>query len=158
MANSEQILTSRYSRRLVTMEKVAPYDAAAAAAHYEALGPPRQALVAVSVLAVPLFLLCASPLSIQLLCALMFFLCICLPACLLQRAPCHLVCRMAIDDLHEHVYAPASTLAGSMSPEGQVPNYRCAEVAPACWAGWAVGGSEPKPTRLWLRQHLSTGG
>jgi hypothetical protein len=29
--NSEQILTSRYSRRLITMVKIKPYDAAAAA-------------------------------------------------------------------------------------------------------------------------------
>ncbi len=33
VANSEQVLSQRYSRRLITMEKVARYDAAAAADH-----------------------------------------------------------------------------------------------------------------------------
>ncbi|GLI63539.1 hypothetical protein VaNZ11_006528 [Volvox africanus] len=36
VANSEQILTSRYSRRLITMEKVQPYDVATATAYYAA--------------------------------------------------------------------------------------------------------------------------
>lgn len=38
VANSEQILSSRYSRRLITMEKVAPYDEVAAQAHLKARG------------------------------------------------------------------------------------------------------------------------
>ena len=41
VANCEQLLSRKYSRRLVVMEKVAPYDAAAASAHYARLGPPR---------------------------------------------------------------------------------------------------------------------
>ncbi|KAG2487107.1 hypothetical protein HYH03_014220 [Edaphochlamys debaryana] len=44
VANSEQILTSRYSRRLVTMEKVRSYDAAAAAAFYAAHPDPTLAI------------------------------------------------------------------------------------------------------------------
>jgi tRNA (guanine10-N2)-methyltransferase len=43
VANCEQVLSGRYSRRLVAMVKVAPYDAASAAAHYARLGPPRMA-------------------------------------------------------------------------------------------------------------------
>ncbi len=34
----------RYSRRLIVMEKVRPYDAAAAAAYHEAAGPPVTAI------------------------------------------------------------------------------------------------------------------
>ena len=41
VANSEQILGSKYSRRLITMEKARAYDALAAELHYAALGPPR---------------------------------------------------------------------------------------------------------------------
>lgn len=41
VANCEQLLTSRYSRRLIIMQKVAAYDAAAAEAHFEARGPPK---------------------------------------------------------------------------------------------------------------------
>ncbi|KAG2435965.1 hypothetical protein HYH02_011679 [Chlamydomonas schloesseri] len=44
VANSEQILTMRYSRRLVTMEKVCPYDAAAAAAYHAARPDPTMAI------------------------------------------------------------------------------------------------------------------
>lgn len=44
VSNCEQVLTTRYSRRLITMEKVAPYDAASAEAHYAALGPPIMAI------------------------------------------------------------------------------------------------------------------
>ncbi|KXZ47218.1 hypothetical protein GPECTOR_37g224 [Gonium pectorale] len=44
VANSEQILTTRYSRRLVTMEKIAPYDAAAAAAAHAARPDPTLAI------------------------------------------------------------------------------------------------------------------
>ncbi|GIL78953.1 hypothetical protein Vretimale_203 [Volvox reticuliferus] len=44
VANSEQILTSRYSRRLITMEKVRPYDAPAAAAYYAARPDPTMAI------------------------------------------------------------------------------------------------------------------
>ena len=36
----EQVLSNRYSRRLITMAKVKRYDAVAAAAHHEAIGPP----------------------------------------------------------------------------------------------------------------------
>ena len=43
MANCEQILTTRYSRRLITMRKARPYCAEAAAAYYERRGPPRMA-------------------------------------------------------------------------------------------------------------------
>lgn len=43
IANSEQILSGKYSRRLITMEKARPYDAEAAAAHHEAVGTPRWA-------------------------------------------------------------------------------------------------------------------
>ncbi|KAG1669595.1 hypothetical protein FOA52_006368 [Chlamydomonas sp. UWO 241] len=38
VANSLQLLNTRYCRRLVTMEKVRPYDAEAAAAHHAAVG------------------------------------------------------------------------------------------------------------------------
>ena len=41
VANCEQVLSTRYSRRLITMEKVRSYDAAEAAAFHEAAGPPR---------------------------------------------------------------------------------------------------------------------
>lgn len=41
IANCEQVLSTRYSRRLITMEKVRPYNAAEAAAFHEAAGPPR---------------------------------------------------------------------------------------------------------------------
>lgn len=44
VANCEQVLGTRYSRRLVVMRKVRRYDAQAAAAHFEALGPPVMAL------------------------------------------------------------------------------------------------------------------
>lgn len=44
VANCEQMLTSRYSRRLITMEKVRGYDAAAAAAHFKQRGPPKMAI------------------------------------------------------------------------------------------------------------------
>mmetsp|Transcript_40151 Transcript_40151/g.89077 ORF Transcript_40151/g.89077 Transcript_40151/m.89077 type:complete len:494 (+) Transcript_40151:82-1563(+) len=40
IANTEQNLTRRYSRRLMTMQKVNKYDAAAAAAHHAACGDP----------------------------------------------------------------------------------------------------------------------
>lgn len=40
VANCEQKLAGRYSRRLVVMRKERPYDAAAEAAHYESIGPP----------------------------------------------------------------------------------------------------------------------
>ena len=40
VANSEQVLQCRYSRRLVVMDKVAGYDADLAAAHHAARGPP----------------------------------------------------------------------------------------------------------------------
>mmetsp|Transcript_22323 Transcript_22323/g.66542 ORF Transcript_22323/g.66542 Transcript_22323/m.66542 type:complete len:97 (-) Transcript_22323:214-504(-) len=40
VANSEQLLTLRYCRRLVTMQKVRPYDVAAATAHHAACGDP----------------------------------------------------------------------------------------------------------------------
>lgn len=40
VANSEQILTIRYSRRLITMEKVCKYDSEAAAAHHAAHPDP----------------------------------------------------------------------------------------------------------------------
>ncbi|KDD76297.1 hypothetical protein H632_c279p2 [Helicosporidium sp. ATCC 50920] len=40
VSNSEQFLSRKYSRRLVAMEKAAPYDAAAAAAHRAACGKP----------------------------------------------------------------------------------------------------------------------
>jgi hypothetical protein len=43
VANSEQILGSKYSRRLVTLEKARPYDEQAAQQHHTALGPPRRA-------------------------------------------------------------------------------------------------------------------
>jgi tRNA (guanine10-N2)-methyltransferase len=43
LANCEQLLGGRYSRRLVAMRKERAYDAAAAEAHYAALGPPRMA-------------------------------------------------------------------------------------------------------------------
>ncbi|KAK9831589.1 hypothetical protein WJX74_001554 [Apatococcus lobatus] len=39
VANSEQILTQRYSRRLITMQKVAEYDSAAAKAHLDLIQP-----------------------------------------------------------------------------------------------------------------------
>lgn len=39
VANSEQILTQRYSRRLITMQKVAEYDASAAKAHLDLIQP-----------------------------------------------------------------------------------------------------------------------
>lgn len=42
--NSEQTLTSRYSRRLLTMRKTRRYDAAVAAAHFAAAGDPAMAL------------------------------------------------------------------------------------------------------------------
>lgn len=41
VANSEQILSTRYSRRLITMQKVRPYNADEAAAYYEQRGPPK---------------------------------------------------------------------------------------------------------------------
>lgn len=41
VANCEQHLTSRYSRRLVVMRKARRYDADAAAAYYEQKGPPK---------------------------------------------------------------------------------------------------------------------
>ncbi|KAK2076934.1 hypothetical protein QBZ16_005162 [Prototheca wickerhamii] len=44
IANCEQVLSTRYSRRLITMEKVRPYNAAEAAAFHEAAGPPRMAV------------------------------------------------------------------------------------------------------------------
>ncbi|EFJ46403.1 hypothetical protein VOLCADRAFT_62647 [Volvox carteri f. nagariensis] len=44
IANSEQILTTRYSRRLITMEKVRPYDAAAAAAYYASHPDPTMSI------------------------------------------------------------------------------------------------------------------
>ncbi|GLC40262.1 hypothetical protein PLESTB_001633100 [Pleodorina starrii] len=44
VANSEQILTTRYSRRLITMEKVRPYDAAAAASYYAERPDPTMAI------------------------------------------------------------------------------------------------------------------
>ncbi|GFR46055.1 hypothetical protein Agub_g7525 [Astrephomene gubernaculifera] len=44
VANSEQILTSRYSRRLITMEKVRPYDADAAAAYHASKPDPTMAI------------------------------------------------------------------------------------------------------------------
>lgn len=40
----EQLLTTRYSRRLITLEKVARYDAAAAAAHHAAQPDPSMAI------------------------------------------------------------------------------------------------------------------
>jgi len=40
VANCEQILGHKYSRRLVVMRKAMKYDAATAAAHLKALGPP----------------------------------------------------------------------------------------------------------------------
>jgi tRNA (guanine10-N2)-methyltransferase len=43
LANCEQFLGGRYSRRLVVVRKERAYDAAAAAAHAAALGPPRMA-------------------------------------------------------------------------------------------------------------------
>mmetsp|Transcript_22265 Transcript_22265/g.56648 ORF Transcript_22265/g.56648 Transcript_22265/m.56648 type:complete len:486 (-) Transcript_22265:551-2008(-) len=42
--NSEQLLTARYSRRLITMVKVMAYDAAAAAAHHDANPDPTMAI------------------------------------------------------------------------------------------------------------------
>lgn len=39
-ANCEQVLSTRYSRRLITMEKVRPYCAKAAAAYHAATGIP----------------------------------------------------------------------------------------------------------------------
>uniref|UniRef100_A0A7S3VQJ9 tRNA (guanine(10)-N(2))-methyltransferase n=1 Tax=Dunaliella tertiolecta TaxID=3047 RepID=A0A7S3VQJ9_DUNTE len=42
--NSEQILTTRYSRRLITYEKLHAYDAAAAARHHEANPDPTMAI------------------------------------------------------------------------------------------------------------------
>eukprot|EP00884_Botryococcus_braunii_P007411 jgi/Botrbrau1/16671/Bobra.0068s0087.1 len=39
-----QVLTARYSRRLITMEKVRKYDADEAARYHEALGPPVMAI------------------------------------------------------------------------------------------------------------------
>ncbi|KAJ9533440.1 hypothetical protein QJQ45_026477 [Haematococcus lacustris] len=42
--NSEQLLTSRYSRRLITMEKVAAFDADAEAAHYAEYPDPTLAV------------------------------------------------------------------------------------------------------------------
>lgn len=39
-----QVLTARYSRRLITMEKVRKYNAEEAAQHHEALGPPAMAI------------------------------------------------------------------------------------------------------------------
>ncbi|KAG2424414.1 hypothetical protein HXX76_014468 [Chlamydomonas incerta] len=44
VANSEQMLTLRYSRRLVTMEKVCAYDPAAAAAYHAARPDPTMAI------------------------------------------------------------------------------------------------------------------
>lgn len=41
VANCEQVLSTRYSRRLITMEKVRAYDAVEVAAFHEAAGPPR---------------------------------------------------------------------------------------------------------------------
>ncbi|GAB4813919.1 hypothetical protein N2152v2_000965 [Parachlorella kessleri] len=41
VADSEQILGSKYSRRLITMEKAHAYDPLAAQQHHAALGPPR---------------------------------------------------------------------------------------------------------------------
>ena len=43
-ANCEQVLASRYSRRLIVMRKVRQYDATAAAEYYENIGPPKMAL------------------------------------------------------------------------------------------------------------------
>ncbi|KAI3434388.1 hypothetical protein D9Q98_002466 [Chlorella vulgaris] len=40
VANCEQLLSSRYSRRLIIMQKVQRYDAAEAEAYFEARGPP----------------------------------------------------------------------------------------------------------------------
>lgn len=40
----EQLLTRRYSRRLITMEKVRPYDTAAAAAHHALKPDPTMAI------------------------------------------------------------------------------------------------------------------
>ncbi|KAI7836781.1 hypothetical protein COHA_009361 [Chlorella ohadii] len=42
--NCEQHLTTRYTRRLITMQKVKRYDAAEAQAFYEARGPPKLAI------------------------------------------------------------------------------------------------------------------
>lgn len=41
VANCEQVLSTRYSRRLITMEKTAGYDTSAAEAYHTASGPPR---------------------------------------------------------------------------------------------------------------------
>ena len=41
VANCEQVLSTRYSRRLITMEKVQPYCPKAASAHHAATGVPR---------------------------------------------------------------------------------------------------------------------
>lgn len=41
VSNSEQVLSTRYSRRLITMEKVRQYNAAEAAAFHQAAGSPR---------------------------------------------------------------------------------------------------------------------
>lgn len=43
-ANCEQVLASRYSRRLIVMRKVRAYDAVAAAEYYEKVGPPKMAI------------------------------------------------------------------------------------------------------------------
>ncbi|KAK9842023.1 hypothetical protein WJX81_004620 [Elliptochloris bilobata] len=40
VANCEQVLSSRYSRRLITLQKVRAYDAAEAAAFHKSQGPP----------------------------------------------------------------------------------------------------------------------
>jgi hypothetical protein len=40
VANSEQLLHSAYGRRMITMQKVSQYDAAAAVKHFERMGPP----------------------------------------------------------------------------------------------------------------------
>ncbi|KAL4439704.1 hypothetical protein ABPG75_002705 [Micractinium tetrahymenae] len=44
LANCEQMLTTRYSRRLILMEKVKTYSAAEAAAYFERRGPPRMSI------------------------------------------------------------------------------------------------------------------
>lgn len=44
VANCEQMLTTRYSRRLIVMEKIRAYDAAEAAAYFEQRGPPKMSV------------------------------------------------------------------------------------------------------------------
>uniref|UniRef100_A0A1D2A5X4 tRNA (guanine(10)-N(2))-methyltransferase n=1 Tax=Auxenochlorella protothecoides TaxID=3075 RepID=A0A1D2A5X4_AUXPR len=44
VANCEQVLSTRYSRRLITMEKTAGYDTSAAEAYHTASGPPSMAV------------------------------------------------------------------------------------------------------------------